>query len=97
MDPPQAILEPRRVRVTLIPGSTLLFVVVLWCCMIWKSLEGLRQMRRVFLDKCLEAKCREKPWKVRARTNGTQPIGRYCALSTQPNPQLQNRWFIGEF
>ena len=24
MDPPQAILEPRRVRVTLIPGSTLL-------------------------------------------------------------------------
>ena len=23
MDPPQAILEPRRVRVTLIPGSTL--------------------------------------------------------------------------
>ena len=37
--------------------------------MIWKSLEGLRQMKRVFLDKCLEAKCREKPWKVRARTN----------------------------
>ena len=29
-------------------------------------------MRRVFLDKCPEAKCREKPWKVRARTNGTQ-------------------------
>ena len=54
--------------------------------------EGLRQMRRVFLDKCLEAKCREKPWKVRARTNGTWPIGRYCALSTQPNPQLQNRY-----
>ena len=25
MDPPQAILEPRRVRVTLIPGSTLLY------------------------------------------------------------------------
>ena len=24
MDPPQAILEPRRVRVTLIPGSTLM-------------------------------------------------------------------------
>ena len=25
MDPPQAILAPRRVRVTLIPGSTLMF------------------------------------------------------------------------
>ena len=48
--------------------------------MIWKSLEGLRQMRRVFLDKCLEAKCREKPWKVRARTNDTYLAERKIAL-----------------
>ena len=64
-------------------NTWVLHVVVLQCWMIWKSLKGLRQMRRVFLDKCLKAKCREKPWKVRARTNGTSPIGRHCALSTQ--------------
>ena len=28
--------------------------------MVRKSLDCLRQMKRVFLDKCLEAKCREK-------------------------------------
>ena len=36
-------------------------VVVQKCWMIWKSLDCLRQMKIVFLDKCLEAKCREKP------------------------------------
>ena len=102
-----------------------------WFGRVWKVWG---RWEEYFLDKCPEAncKCREKPWKVRARTNGThgQPIGRnfsgwrpaiaflylflfhsllcltsflsqykneYCASSTQPNPQLQNRRFIGEF
>ena len=30
--------------------------------------------------KCLEAKCREKPWKVRARTYGTKSPSRSEAL-----------------
>ena len=42
-------------------------------------------------------------WKTRdlkSRLEPTAPIASRsedCALSTQPNPQLQNRWFIGEF
>ena len=38
--------------------------------MIWKSSEALRQMRRVFLDKCPEAKCREKP----SEKSGLEPM-----------------------
>ena len=42
-------------------------------------------------------------WKTRDLKSGLEPTApiasrsEYCALSTQPNPQLQNRWFIGEF
>ena len=52
------------------------------------------------LYNCLEAKCREKPWKSQG-SNHAAPIRlanrKHCALSTQPNPHPQNRWFIGEF
>ena len=37
-------------------------------------------MRRVDKFKCLQAKCREKPWKVRARTYGTKAPSRSEAL-----------------
>ena len=49
--------------------------------------------------KCLEAKCREKPWKVRARTYGTKSPSRSEALrfiDSAKSPST-NRWFIGEF
>ena len=50
MHPPQAILEPRRVRVTLIPGSTLAVnsVVKLHCTLAWNV-----AMWRGEIKKCL--------------------------------------------
>ena len=42
-------------------------------------------------------------WKTRDLKSGLEPTAPIasrsedCSLSTQPNPQLQNRWFIGEF
>ena len=42
-------------------------------------------------------------WKTQDLKSGLEPTApiasrsENCALSTQPNPQLQNRWFIGEF
>ena len=51
-------------------------------CSTWEELDKF---------KCLEAKCREKPWK-----SGLEPMApnrladrKHCALSTQPNPHLQ--------
>ena len=41
--------------------------------MIWKSLDCLRQMKRVFLDKCPEAKCREKPRDLKSGLEPTAP------------------------
>ena len=44
---------------------------------------------RKFLEKCLEVKCLEKPWKSWG-SNHTAPIRladrKHCAVSTQPNP-----------
>ena len=37
----------------------------------FRRFEADEKYWEVFLDKCPEAKCCEKPWKVRARTNGT--------------------------
>ena len=54
-------------------------------------------MKRVFLTNAVKPNVVKNPGlEVRARTNGTSR-SEDCALSTQPNPQLQNRWFMVNF
>ena len=46
----------------------------------WKWPENKTNREELDKFKCLEAKCREKPWKVRARTYGTKSPSRSEAL-----------------
>ena len=45
-----------------------------------RKVEGKGKWEELDKFKCLEAKCREKPWKVRARTYGTKSPSRSEAL-----------------
>ena len=69
-----------------------LHAVVLFCWMIWKSLDCLRQMKRVFLDKFLEAKCREKPGTWSPGSNQRHlPIGRLRFIDSAKSSTTKQR------
>ena len=57
-------------------------------------------MRRADKFKCLQAKCREKPWKSlgsNLRHQIASPIGSTALYRLSQIPIYKNRWFIGEF